>query len=149
MPAVCLIVSGGHTVLYEVSPAGPADPAAAHAVSDTAESARRATTPRAKPTTKSPSFWPGLSGRPGDRSNSSRRSASNSATTGGNSIRFGATKIKGNPYDFSFSGIKTAVLYYVRAHPELQPEIEQRREALARGERSAAELCLPLRARRR
>ncbi len=58
-------------------------------------------------------------------------------------VEFPATKIKGNPYDFSFSGIKTAVLYYLRAHPELQPEIDDRRQALSRGERSADQL-LPL-----
>jgi N6-L-threonylcarbamoyladenine synthase len=49
-------------------------------------------------------------------------------------------KTKGNPYDFSFSGLKTAVLYHVRKHPEFEPEILARREALARGERSAAQL---------
>ena len=66
-----------------------------------------------------------------------------SAHTGRYGIRFGPVKIKGNPSDFSFSGIKTAVLYYVRAHPELAPEIEARRQALERGERKAAQL-LPL-----
>ena len=45
--------------------------------------------------------------------------------------------MKGNVYDFSFSGIKTAVLYHLKRHPELQPEIDARKEALARGERSA------------
>ena len=45
--------------------------------------------------------------------------------------------MKGNAYDFSFSGIKTAVLYHLQRHPELQPEIDARKEALARGERSA------------
>ncbi len=58
-------------------------------------------------------------------------------------IDFGATKIKGNPFDFSFSGIKTAVLYYIRAHEELQPEIQARRQALDEGKRRAKEL-LPL-----
>ena len=52
-------------------------------------------------------------------------------------------KIKGNPYDFSFSGIKTAVLYYVRAHPEFTEEIEARKKALQEGRRKAADL-LPL-----
>ena len=45
--------------------------------------------------------------------------------------------MKGNVYDFSFSGIKTAVLYHLRSHPEFQPEIAAREQALARGERSA------------
>jgi tRNA N6-adenosine threonylcarbamoyltransferase len=58
-------------------------------------------------------------------------------------LHFGPVKIKGNPYDFSFSGIKTAVLYYLRAHPEFNAEIEARREALLQGRRKAAEL-LPL-----
>jgi N6-L-threonylcarbamoyladenine synthase len=58
-------------------------------------------------------------------------------------VRFGEPKMKGNPYDFSFSGIKTAVLYHLRAHPELGPEIGARREALRQGKRRAAEL-LPL-----
>ena len=35
------------------------------------------------------------------------------------------------------------MLYYIRAHPELQPEIEERRGALSRGKRKADEL-LPL-----
>jgi tRNA A37 threonylcarbamoyltransferase TsaD len=55
-------------------------------------------------------------------------------------IRFGEPKMRGNPYDFSFSGIKTAILYHLRAAPNLQPEIEVRRQALARGERSAEAL---------
>src|ERR1700751_1821330 len=45
--------------------------------------------------------------------------------------------MRGNVFDFSFSGIKTAVLYHLRRHPELQPEIDTRKEALARGERGA------------
>jgi N6-L-threonylcarbamoyladenine synthase len=56
---------------------------------------------------------------------------------------FAPIKIKGNPYDFSFSGIKTAVLYYVRAHPEFESEIAARKEALLQGRRKAADL-LPL-----
>jgi hypothetical protein len=31
--------------------------------------------------------------------------------------------MRGNPYDFSFSGIKTAMLYHLRRHPEFEPEI--------------------------
>ena len=58
-------------------------------------------------------------------------------------LHFNPVKIKGNPYDFSFSGIKTAVLYYVRAHPEFAGEIEDRKKALQQGLRKAAEL-LPL-----
>ena len=31
--------------------------------------------------------------------------------------------MNGNPYDFSFSGIKTAVLYHLQRHPELQRKL--------------------------
>src|SRR6202043_1341957 len=50
-------------------------------------------------------------------------------------VRFGPTKTRGNPLDFSFSGLKTAVLYHVREHPEYAAGIQSREEALARGER--------------
>ena len=70
------------------------------------------------------------------------------AASGANShekdgLNFAPVKIKGNPYDFSFSGIKTAALYYVRAHPEFAEEIEARKKALQEGRRKAADL-LPL-----
>jgi N6-L-threonylcarbamoyladenine synthase len=58
-------------------------------------------------------------------------------------VKFGSIKTRGNPYDFSFSGLKTAVLYHVREHPEYTPEIRGREEALARGERKYEQL-LPL-----
>ena len=41
-------------------------------------------------------------------------------------IDFGRIKMKGNPFDFSFSGLKTAVLYRVRDTP-LETEAEDRR----------------------
>jgi N6-L-threonylcarbamoyladenine synthase len=41
-------------------------------------------------------------------------------------VDFGRIKMKGNPLDFSFSGLKTAVLYRVRGTP-LVVEAEQRR----------------------
>jgi len=132
LPAVCLIVSGGHTVLYDV---------------------------HAKP----------VNGQPGAQSFRYKRLGQTRDDAAGeaydkvakllalgypggpvidqlapdgnaDAVRFGATKMKGNPYDFSFSGIKTAVLYYLRAHPELQPEIEVRRKALAQGVRKADQL---------
>jgi N6-L-threonylcarbamoyladenine synthase len=52
-------------------------------------------------------------------------------------VRFGEPKTRGNAFDFSFSGIKTAVLYHLKRNSQLQPEIETRRQAIARGERSA------------
>jgi N6-L-threonylcarbamoyladenine synthase len=41
-------------------------------------------------------------------------------------VDFGRIKMKGNPLDFSFSGLKTAVLYHVRG-TSLAVEAEQRR----------------------
>src|SRR5216117_3749396 len=58
-------------------------------------------------------------------------------------VKFGPTKVKGNPLDFSFSGLKTAVLYHVREHPEYSEEIHAREEALQRGGRRFEDL-LPL-----
>ena len=55
-------------------------------------------------------------------------------------IRFNEPKMRGNIFDFSFSGIKTAVLYHLRRHAEMQPEIDARKDALARGERGAEAL---------
>ncbi len=58
-------------------------------------------------------------------------------------VKFGPTKTRGNALDFSFSGLKTAVLYHVREHPEYNEEIRAREEAIAAGKRSLEEL-LPL-----
>src|ERR1700723_2649599 len=58
-------------------------------------------------------------------------------------VKFSPTKTRGNPLDFSFSGLKTAVLYHVREHPEYSAEIRTREEALLRGERKFEQL-LPL-----
>jgi N6-L-threonylcarbamoyladenine synthase len=58
-------------------------------------------------------------------------------------VKFGPTKTRGNPLDFSFSGLKTAVLYHVREHPAYAEEIQQREEAMHRGARKFEEL-LPL-----
>jgi len=137
LPAVCLIVSGGHTVLYEVAAKNPADSAAA-----TLFSYRRIGQTRDDAAGEAYDKVARLLalGYPGGPVIDQLASSS---TAGHAGIRFGPTRIKGNAYDFSFSGIKTAVLYYLRAHPELEPEIEARRQALRRGERKAAQL-LPL-----
>jgi N6-L-threonylcarbamoyladenine synthase len=58
-------------------------------------------------------------------------------------VKFGPTKTRGNPLDFSFSGLKTAVLYHVREHSEYAEEIRRRQEAMQRGARKFEEL-LPL-----
>ena len=49
-------------------------------------------------------------------------------------VPFTLVKMKGNPLDFSFSGIKTAVLRWTAAR-ELEAEIRGRRELLARNPR--------------
>ncbi|HUX68729.1 MAG TPA: tRNA (adenosine(37)-N6)-threonylcarbamoyltransferase complex transferase subunit TsaD [Terriglobales bacterium] len=46
-------------------------------------------------------------------------------------VTFGRIRLKGNPLDFSFSGLKTAVLRQVQTQPGLQAGIAARRAALA------------------
>jgi N6-L-threonylcarbamoyladenine synthase len=139
LPAVCLIVSGGHTVLYEVrqkhsvssSNAGEGtfqyrklgqtrDDAAGEAYDKVAKLLALG--------------YPG--GPILDRL---------AATTNGvpAPVKFGHIKTRGNPLDFSFSGLKTAVLYHVRDHAEYAGEIRAREDALARGERKFEQL-LPM-----
>ncbi len=48
--------------------------------------------------------------------------------------------MKGNALDFIFSGLKTAVLYYLREHAEFAPEIRAREEALDHGGRAFDQL---------
>jgi len=136
-PAVCLIVSGGHTLLYfvEAEPAlgdaravklsyrrlgGTRDDAAGEAYDKVARVL-------------------GL-GYPGGPVIDQLAAVVPRNGSRPDAPRFAPTKIRGNRYDFSFSGIKTAVLYYVRAHPEFAAEIESRREALREGKRKAADL---------
>jgi N6-L-threonylcarbamoyladenine synthase len=135
LPAVCLIVSGGHTVLYEVSSREPAGGAVFlyRRIGQTRDDAAGEAYDKVA---KLLAF--GYPGGPVIDQLVARTSELGYDRLGASP--FGAVKLKGNPYDFSFSGIKTAVLYYVRAHPELHPEIERRQEALARGERSVAGL---------
>jgi N6-L-threonylcarbamoyladenine synthase len=126
LPAVCLIVSGGHTILHSVKPepgngvahfsyskiGGTRDDAAGEAYDKVARMLAL-----------------GYPGGP----------IIDQLAPHGNpqGVRFSDPKMTGNAYDFSFSGIKTAVLHHLRRHPQLQPEIEARRQALARGERTA------------
>jgi len=129
LPGVCLIVSGGHTLLYRVEARG----------AGTSNGARQFSYVR-------------IGGTRDDAAGEAYDKVARMLALGypggpvidklavhGNAlaVRFGEPKMKGNLYDFSFSGIKTAVLYYLRKHPELQAEIDARDEALASGERSA------------
>jgi N6-L-threonylcarbamoyladenine synthase len=144
LPAVCLIVSGGHTLLYEVTSkangsglsetllyrrlGGTRDDAAGEAYDKVARL-----------------LGLGYPGGPiidqlAEHEGGVPDSGTKSPADGENHLKFGPTKMSGNALDFSFSGVKTAVLYHLREHPELNAEIEARREALAVGNRSAAQL---------
>lgn len=141
LPAVCLIVSGGHTVLYEVT-SRPGTPQPGAAVFEYRRLGQTRDDAAGEAYDKVAKLLAlGYPGGPVIDKMVAR--AIELGHDRSNGTHFSPTKIKGNPYDFSFSGIKTAVLYYVRAHPEFHPEIEQRLAALERGERSAAAL-LPL-----
>lgn len=137
LPAVCLIVSGGHTVLFEVTAenvdlqdAGAQlryrkigqtrDDAAGEAYDKVAKLLRL--------------------GYPGGPILDRLAAVSGGAPT---PVKFGPTKMKGNSFDFSFSGLKTAVLYHVRENGAYSAEIQVREEAIERGERKFEQL-LPL-----
>ena len=139
LPAVCLIVSGGHTILYHVkAEAGAAEEnAARHSLSQS--SAAHFSYSR-------------IGGTRDDAAGEAYDKVARMLGLGypggpiidrlaphGNpkAMRFSVPKMAGNPYDFSFSGIKTAVLYHLRRNPHLETEIEVRRQAIARGERGA------------
>ena len=134
LPAVCLIVSGGHTVLYEVKASGEdgvgsfayrklggtRDDAAGEAYDKVAKLL-------------------GL-GYPGGPILDRLASAAGNVLA---PVKFGPTKTRGNPLDFSFSGLKTAVLYHLREHPGYNGGIHKREQAVREGHRTFAEL-LPL-----
>ena len=133
LPAVCLIVSGGHTVLYDVTQ-DPTQPTFAYKkISQTRDDAAgEAYDKVAKLLALGYPGGPILD----------RLAAAAPANTPA-PVKFAPTKTRSNPLDFSFSGIKTAVLYHLREHCEYGAEILSRQEALARGERKFEQL-LPL-----
>jgi N6-L-threonylcarbamoyladenine synthase len=143
VPAVCLIVSGGHTVIYEVR--GAADDG-----DSTAACRAGLFTYRKFGGTRDDAAGEAYDkvakllalGYPGgpilDRLAACARTAP--------PIKFSATRMKGNAFDFSFSGLKTAVLYHLREHPEYNEEIHLRNSVIERGERSFEQLqalCSP------
>jgi N6-L-threonylcarbamoyladenine synthase len=137
MPAVCLIVSGGHTVLYEVK-AGDSNSR------DSGRLLRYRKIGQTRDDAAGEAYDKvakllGL-GYPGGPILDRLAATSNGAPA---PVKFGPTKTRGNPLDFSFSGLKTAVLYHVREHAEYSGEIRTREEALQRGERRFEDL-LPL-----
>jgi N6-L-threonylcarbamoyladenine synthase len=143
LPAVCLIVSGGHTVLYQVTQASGGQPEMAVPLEEPAPFAYRkigqTRDDAAGEAYDKVAKLLGL-GYPGGPILDRLAAATNGVPA---PVKFGAIKTRGNAYDFSFSGLKTAVLYHVREHPEYAPEIRSREEALARGERKYEQL-LPL-----
>jgi N6-L-threonylcarbamoyladenine synthase len=137
LPAVCLIVSGGHTVLYEVKRADEVEGNGSgllryRKIGQTRDDAAGEAYDKVAKLL-------GL-GYPGGPIVDRLAKAANGAPA---PVKFGPTKTRGNPLDFSFSGLKTAVLYHVREHAEYGPEIRRREEAIERGERKFEEL-LPL-----
>jgi N6-L-threonylcarbamoyladenine synthase len=137
LPAVCLIVSGGHTVLYEVQEAVGSD-----ADSEKAFVYRKLGQTRddaAGEAYDKVAKLLGL-GYPGGPLLDQLAAVASGAHA---PVKFGPTKTKGNALDFSFSGLKTAVLYHLREHPDYGEEIRKREGAIAEGRRSFEEL-LPL-----
>ncbi|MGA2481868.1 MAG: tRNA (adenosine(37)-N6)-threonylcarbamoyltransferase complex transferase subunit TsaD [Candidatus Acidiferrales bacterium] len=142
LPAVCLIVSGGHTVLYHVERAEEAGAATA------AEILRYRRLGQTRDDAAGEAYDKVAKllalGYPGGPVID--QLAGQNGVIAAKSVPFARTKTRGNPLDFSFSGLKTAVLYFVREHAELLPEIHAREAALARGERKAEQLrplCSP------
>jgi tRNA N6-adenosine threonylcarbamoyltransferase len=137
LPAVCLIVSGGHTLLYEVTLSGDGGDA------EKSFSYRRLGGTRDDAAGEAYDKVARLLGLGYPGGPIIDQLAEGVGVAVGNptdTLRFGPTKMSGNALDFSFSGVKTAVLYHLREHPELNAEIEARREALTAGTRSAAQL---------
>jgi len=137
LPAICLIVSGGHTIIYEVKArdASAGNCAALFAYRKLGQTRDDAAGEAYDKVAK----LLGL-GYPGGPILDRLAAAAGNAPS---PMQFGHIKIRGNPHDFSFSGIKTAVLYHLREHPEYAPEIRAREEAIERGERKLEQL-LPL-----
>ena len=137
LPAVCLIVSGGHTVLYEVK-------AENSGVQDASVPLRYRKMGQTRDDAAGEAYDKvakllGL-GYPGGPILDRLAAVSNGAPA---PVKFGATKMKGNALNFSFSGLKTAVLYHVRENGAYAEEIRSREAALARGERKFEQL-MPL-----
>jgi len=137
LPAVCLIVSGGHTVLYEVKEGTRIGDSRAFVYRKLGQTRDDAAGEAYDKVAK----LLGL-GYPGGPI-LDRLAAAATESNAKAPVKFGPTKTRGNALDFSFSGLKTAVLYHLREHPEYNEEIHKREEAVATGKRTFAEL-LPM-----
>ena len=146
LPAICLIVSGGHTLLYHVQSASENGGAAAPGFQFRRLGGTRDDAAGEAYDKVARLLALGYPGGPIIDQIAAKVAASAPMSHDKDELKFGPVKIRGNARDFSFSGIKTAVLYYVRAHPEFTEEIEARKKALQQGLRKAAELmpmCSP------
>src|ERR1700724_1933141 len=143
LPAICLIVSGGHTLLYHVQAGINNSNGSAHSFLYRRLGGTRDDAAGEAYDKVARLLALGYPGGPVIDQLAARATATNSSANSKDGLNFSPVKIKGSPYDFSFSGIKTAVLYYLRAHPEFNAEIDARREALQQGRRKANDL-LPL-----
>lgn len=140
-PAVCLIVSGGHTVLYEVTETQRQKSEDFKALSYRKIGQTRDDAAGEAYDKVAKLLALGYPGGPIlDRLANAGNGVSNGAAP---PVRFGPTKMRGNALDFSFSGLKTAVLYHLREHPEYSEAIGIRQGALERGDNSFDKL-LPL-----
>jgi N6-L-threonylcarbamoyladenine synthase len=124
-PAICLIVSGGHTILYYVK-AEPANGAEHFAYTKIGGTRDDAAGEAYDKVARMLAF-----GYPGGPIIDRLAPYGNPQA-----VRFSDPRMRGNPHDFSFSGIKTAVLHHIRRNPQLESEIEVRHRALTRGERT-------------
>lgn len=119
LPALALVVSGGHTHLYEVRPAGAESDEPGYRYRLLGRTRDDAAGEAFDKVAKLLGF-----GYPGgpilDRL---------AAYGDPHAVRFTLAKMKGNPLDFSFSGLKTAVLRWVEAR-EMGAEIAQRKALL-------------------
>jgi N6-L-threonylcarbamoyladenine synthase len=141
LPAVCLIVSGGHTLLYEVT--GKTGPGAGNGLHGQMEYRRLGGTRDDAAGEAYDKVAKLLAlGYPGGPIIDQLADPLQPGGAGNpTAIRFGPIKMRGNPLDFSFSGLKTAVLYHVREHQaEYAPETETRKAALSQGLRKATDL---------
>jgi N6-L-threonylcarbamoyladenine synthase len=139
LPAVCLIVSGGHTVLYEAKDGKPPAGGDGRSEAFTYRKLGQTRDDAAGEAYDKVAKLLGLGYPGGPILDRLADAAGNSAAP----VKFGPTKTRGNALDFSFSGLKTAVLYHLRENPEYNEGIRKREEALREGRRKFEEL-LPL-----
>ena len=107
LPAVCLIVSGGHTMLYRVDQLAPPGSGPSRFKYDRIGGTRDDAAGEAYDKVARMLAL----GYPGGPIVDQLAAHGDPAA-----IRFGTPKMTGNPYDFSFSGIKTAVPCHLQKH---------------------------------